>query len=437
MSSQRVLLVVHNHPELLVGGVEMYVKNLYDAFLEADGVEPILLARAGRPFTPTDAPHEDTPLALVNEDPNQYLLYTDFWDFDQLFGRLDKTKGEIARAFEEFLLAQRPDVIHFQHSTYLGYDMVRVARNTLPDVPIVYTFQEYWPICHRAGQMVRTRNNELCPEESPRRCNECFPEIEPETFYMRKRFIQSQLALVDHFIAPSRFLLQRYVEWGIPAERIMHEDYGFRQVTAPPVQEDAPGNRFGFFGQMNPYKGVDVLLRAMESLGPDFEGHLTIHGANYDLAPAELRLELDRLLDETRATVTYAGPYENEDLPRLLEEVDWVVVPSIWWENAPLVISESFMNGRPVICSDIGGMAEKVTDGVNGLHFMRGDHEHLADVMYRAATAPGLWDRLREGIRPPNPMADHVGLLGRLYARLIDERAADRAERVLQEAARG
>jgi glycosyltransferase involved in cell wall biosynthesis len=427
-----LLLVVHNHPELLVGGVEMYVKNLYDAFYESDDFEPILLARAGRPFTPTDAPHEDTPLALVNDDPNQYLLYTEFADFQQLYGRLGKTKGRIARAFEEFLLAQRPDVVHFQHSAYLGYDMVRVARNTWPEVPIVYTFQEYWPICNRAGQMVRTRNDELCTEESPRRCNECFPEIAPETFYMRKRFIQSQLALVDHFIAPSAFLLERYVEWGIPRDRIMHEDYGFREVTPAPVQPDAPGNRFGFFGQLNPYKGVDVLLRAMESLGPDFDGTLTIHGANYDLAPRELQLELDRLLAETRATVTYAGPYENEDLPRLLEDTDWVIVPSIWWENSPLVISEAFMNGRPVICSDIGGMAEKVADGVNGLHFIRGDHEHLADVLDRAATTPGLWEKLRGGIPAANAMDHHVALLGGIYRRLLADRGAA-AEPALEE----
>ena len=46
-----------------------------------------------------------------------------------------------------------------------------------------------------------------------------------------------------------------------------------------------------------------------------------------------------------------------------MASVDWVVVPSIWWENSPLVIQEAFGYGRPVICSDIGGMAEKVTDG--------------------------------------------------------------------------
>ena len=78
---------------------------------------------------------------------------------------------------------------------------------------------------------------------------------------------------------------------------------------------------------------------------------------------------------------------------------------------------EAFQYGRPVICSDIGGMSEKVTDGVSGLHFRRRDPEHLAEVMQRAAETPGLWEELRAGIppEPPRSMDDHVEILGDLY----------------------
>jgi len=95
-----------------------------------------------------------------------------------------------------------------------------------------------------------------------------------------------------------------------------------------------------------------------------------------------------RLLEATRGRVNFVGEYRHEDLPALMEKVDWVVVPSIWWENSPLVIQEAFMYGRPVICSDIGGMAEKVRDGVDGLHFRAGDPESLAEAIGRAA-GPG------------------------------------------------
>ena len=98
-----------------------------------------------------------------------------------------------------------------------------------------------------------------------------------------------------------------------------------------------------------------------------------------------------------------------------MSEIDWVVVPSVWWENSPLVIQEAFMQRRPVICSDIGGMAEKVTDGVDGLHFRAGDPQSLADTIERAVGTPGLWDRLRAGIGEVHPLGRHVANLTDLY----------------------
>ncbi len=92
------------------------------------------------------------------------------------------------------------------------------------------------------------------------------------------------------------------------------------------------------------------------------------------------------------------GPYSRDRIPALMAPVHWVVVPSIWWENAPLVIQEAFQHRRPVIASGIGGMAEMVTDGLNGLHALPDDPLDLARVMRRAAEEPGLQRRLAQGI---------------------------------------
>src|SRR5262249_30791523 len=135
---------------------------------------------------------------------------------------------------------------------------------------------------------------------------------------------------------------------------------------APQAAEQRARTRFGFFGQINPYKGLDVLLRAMQILARDDSNrtgaHLWIHGANLDLSPGPFQDEIKGLLDATRTNVTHVGRYEPANLPELMARIDWVVVPSIWWENSPLVIQEAFLHRRPVICSDIGGMAEKVRD---------------------------------------------------------------------------
>ena len=80
-------------------------------------------------------------------------------------------------------------------------------------------------------------------------------------------------------------------------------------------------------------------------------------------------------------------------------------MPSIWWENSPVVIQESFLHRRPLIVSDIGGMAEKVRDDVDGLHFRVGSPEDLADRLSRALLEPDLWTRLAEAAPAPPDLA--------------------------------
>jgi glycosyltransferase involved in cell wall biosynthesis len=164
-------------------------------------------------------------------------------------------------------------------------------------------------------------------------------------------------------------------------------------------------------------------MALLRETAPDVR--LWLHGANLDVQDEKFRAEFGDLLDAARDNVMMVGRYRPEELPRLMSEIDWVVIPSIWWENSPLVIQEAFFHGRPIICSDIGGMAEKVIDGANGLHFRAGDPRSLARVLHRATTEPGLWQRLRDGIPPVHSMDDHVTRLVGLYDELLDRARPD------------
>jgi glycosyltransferase involved in cell wall biosynthesis len=394
---------------------------LYEGQRAAGAFDPVLLARTGPPMAPPRTPG-GTPFVRIGADPNQLFIYTE-GEYDHLFG-VARPRGLVARDFSRFLREISPDIVHFQHTLFLGYDLLTATRSTLPDVPILYTLHEYLPICFRFGQMVRTQNEEPCEEESSRRCHECFPELSPATFFRRKRFIQSHLANVDVFLAPSRFLRDRYVDWGLPPEKIVYEEYG--RVSIGAVEERSasdPRRRLGFFGQLTHFKGANVLLEAMRLLAErKVDVRLRLHGANLDLAPKSDQRQFWELLRRA-GSVTFVGAYEHTELPRLMAEVDWVVVPSIWWENSPLVIQEAFASGRPVICSGIGGMAEKVDDGVSGLHFRVGDPVDLADIIERAVETPGLWDELRRGASAVYAMETHVAFLNDLYWSLIEARA--------------
>jgi glycosyltransferase involved in cell wall biosynthesis len=423
-SKLKVLIVVHNHARVSPGGAELHALEQYVAMHQSDEFEPLLLARSGRPASPAHRYHDRTPLAAVNDDPGQYLFFTEPEEYDWFYGSC-RNKELLTTFFRDFLLVHRPDIIHFHHTVRLGYETLRVAKNTLPGVPIVYTLHEFVPICHRSGHMVRTVAEELCDESSPRRCHECFPEITPQRFFLRERFIRSHLALVDLFISPSRLVLERYVAWGIPREKIRLLDHG-RPPTDSPTQDDRKRrDRFGFFGQITPFKGVQVLLEAMQLLGDDFGGHLWIHGSGLQNQPEAFKEQISRLLRATSSTVTFAGAYTPEDRSRLMADVDWIVVPSVWWENSPLVLQEAFLASRPVICSGTGALAEKVADDANGLHFTRADPGSLARVLKRAAGSDDLWKRLRKGIPTVTTMAEHVRALGDIYAGLVARADSD------------
>ncbi len=423
----KVLYVAHNHPTLHPGGAEAYALELYEGMRETPGVEPVLLARIGSNVAHRRVGHPGTPFSAVNGDPNQYFVFTETEHFD-FFTLTSRDKSLYSQHLASFLLAQRPDVVHLQHTHFIGVDLLSQIRRVLPEAVIIYTLHEFLPICHRDGQMVRTFNAELCEEASPRRCNECFPQISQQSFFLRERFVKTHFDNVDHFLAPSAQLMDKYLRWGIEPERIEVEEYG---RLAPPERAPEPGQRkaptnIGFFGQLSYFKGAEVMMEAMDLLGEESDAHLWLHGANLELQPAEFQEAFAARRESLRDRVTFRGPYEHAELPKLMADLHWVLVPSIWWENSPLVIQEAFFHRRPIICSDVGGMAEKVRDRVDGLHFRASDAFSLAQTIRDATTNPRLWRSLRDGIQEPHAMDAHIERLLEIY-----DTAADRGREVV------
>ena len=422
--SLRILYVSHNHPTLHPGGAEAYALELYEEMQERPGVEPLLLARIGSNVARQRTAHPGTPFSTVNGDPNQYFVFTETQDFD-FFTLTSRDKSLYSRHLTDFLLAHRPDVVHVQHTHFIGLDLLGQIRRVLPETAIVYTLHEFLPICHRDGQMVRSFDSALCNEASPRRCHECFPEISEQSFFLRQRFVKAQFENVDRFIAPSRQLMDKYVRWGIEPERIEVEEYGRRPpaIRARDPRDAKSPTNIGFFGQLSQFKGATVMLEAMALLDEKVDAHLWLHGANLELQSEEFREEFAAMHDAIRSRVTFRGPYDHDQLPSLMSDLHWVLVPSVWWENSPLVIQEAFFHRRPVICSDVGGMAEKVRDGIDGIHFRVGDSHSLAQAIETAVDGPRLWRSLRDNIVEPHSMEVHGDRLLQTYQRLIERRA--------------
>jgi glycosyltransferase involved in cell wall biosynthesis len=417
-----VLYVSHTHPTVRRGGLQVYADELYRAVRDAGELQALFVAKVGPPHSRSVA-RDGTRFSLVDTDPGVYYFHTDVDEFDTLLGTA-KRKRLYVDDWREFLEVNRPDIVHFHASDWLGYDMLRETRRTLPEAAIVYTLHEYAAICHLNGEMVRRKRDELCDEASPHRCQECLPKIPAASFLLRERFIKAAFELVDTFIAPTEEVRSRYVDWGLPADKIRLEENGRLAVTPLP---DPPGaghhRRIAYFGQLAPNRGVDVLLEAVKILQRQELGvELSLHAANFEQQREPFQKRLRALLEETRDSVRFAGQYQQAQLPALFAATDWVVVPSTWWGASPLVIQEANMYRRPVICSGIGATAEMVNDGVDGLHFEVGDPASLAATIRRAVTSPELWTNLRDGIEDPRGMDEHVATVSAIYSDLLDAR---------------
>jgi glycosyltransferase involved in cell wall biosynthesis len=357
----------------------------------------------------------DLPTTVLSQpfSDREYLYVPGEFNWFSFANRDSRFPREIQRLFGEL----SPDVVHFHHYINFGVEVFHHVRRVVPECKILLTLHEYLAICHHFGQMVTKPHRNLCYQSSPIRCQRCFPEFSRSDFFLRDRYIKRFLNLVDVFVAPSRFLAERYIAWGLPQAKIVVLENVIPPapavIPAAPVAEGPL--RIGYFGQISALKGIHVLFDAAEILAEQGRTDLAfdIFG-DYRGQPPELQAEFLERLQKVGRNVQFHGPYDRQRVDRLMQSVHAVLIPSVWWENSPVVIQEALRNNRPIICSDIGGMAEKVRDGIDGFHFPAGSAMALAFLLRRLAVAPELLAQRAAQMRaqpaPPSTLDAHIRL---------------------------
>jgi len=399
--NKTILIIAHAHPDFSKGGGEIAAYQLFQTLNQhAEQYKTLFLAR----HELDKLQHVGTPISAYKK--NEYLLYSKLSDF---FILTQAYKRSLWKYFAGFLKYHQPDIIHLHHYIHLGIEIFKVIRNTLPECKIVLTLHEYIGICHHNGQMIKTKNSELCQQASPIACHQCYPERSPEDFFLREQFIKSFLELVDIFISPSQFLIQRYKQWGLDSNKIFFIENGQEAVSIESnklTQQDNIRTNFAFFGQLSSYKGIKVLFKAFELLPKNInkQVNIAIHGAGLESQDKAFQKYFEKSITSSKSNLNFYGKYQSEQMQQIMQTVDWVIIPSIWWENSPLVIQEAFKYKKPVICSDIGGMAEKVQHLTNGIHFRANNPQELASTIKWLITKmkqePKYYQQLVDNIPP-------------------------------------
>jgi glycosyltransferase involved in cell wall biosynthesis len=183
---------------------------------------------------------------------------------------------------------------------------------------------------------------------------------------------------LNKVIVPSRFYIEKFVEWNWPREKFVYIPNYVENSRYTP--DFLPGDYFLYFGRLAPEKGVTTLLHAASKAGVK----LKIAGTG----PEESALH--NLQGELRGDVEFLGYRSGESLHSLIRSARAVVLPSEWYENAPMSILESYASGKPVIGANIGGIPEMIEEGQTGWCFESGNIEALATVLSRVKAMPAF-----------------------------------------------
>ncbi len=403
----RIALVVHKFPPAAYGGTEVYTLNLarglsaqheVAVFYRDDGDgtrfredwearETFRVWRVGRAFRAGAA----SPAAL-------------FWD--TFFN------PDVERSFQRFLAAFQPDLVHFQHLMLLSYRLPALSGA----IPKLLTLHDYWFLC--ANSQLIWPDAQLCRGKAlGMHCARCAtarigsPLLNlgrpafAALFQMRDALVRRAALRIGRFISPSHFLREQYLRVGFPQQpfAVLENGVNVAQLRSFPAIPTQDGRlRVTYLGALAWQKGVHVLVEAARAL-PPVRFHLRIYGNPHTFPDYSARL---RALANP-LTTTFAGPVPNANVGRVLAETDVLAVPSLWYENSPVVIQEAHARGVPLLASDTGALPEKV--GRGGMLVPRGDVSAWRDALL-------TWPAGRTFTpEPVLTVEDHVARLETLY----------------------
>ena len=443
----KILQVVHSFPPQNMAGAEIYTYNLSK---ELSGRHNISVFHR-----------------VSNLKKREYELKhnkfngLDIFTTNNTFRYCDSFEGfykndDITKQFIKVLDNIKPDIIHIQHLIFLSTTIIDEIKKRR--IPIVFTLHDYWLICPQwhflkkdfticdnndISQCVDCLDYQLSIKKLPKRIYLALRNILPdflmrflkntylnlaktnlnsqtmlEKIMGRKSHIKELCSKVDLFIAPSRFLRRRFIEFGIPEDKIKLIPHGIDTGLFRSFRRKEPDRiRFGFVGTILPAKGLDILINAFNRV-ENIRAELKIYGNLFPYQGFEYYPRRIKKLARNR-NIRFMGGFDHKDVAKVFSEIDILVIPSIWRENSPLVIQEAFSAGVPVMASNIGGIPELIKDGENGLLFRVGDADKLYEKICLILNNPSLIEGMGKKAGPPKSIEENAEEIEKIYAGLL------------------
>lgn len=347
-----------------------------------------------------------------------------------------------AAYFTRILSRFKPDVVHFFHLNRLGTGLIDAALAA--GIPAYMTPTDFWAICNTA-QMILF-NGQSCPGPTPHagNCIKHLAQIQkggpfasvaswiPDTCmdgigYLAKnkllpksKYEQEVAALsvrletnvarlnrLQAIVAPNRFMRDMLIKFDVNPKLIIESAYGVddtKNNVRALLKTARHPLRIGYIGTLARHKGCHILIRAFNTL-PAGNALLKIYGNTVDFPGYSAEL---KSLAGSREDVEFCGVFPNSVIADVMADLDVLVVPSLWYENTPLVVYSAQAAGCPVVASNCPGIASFIHDGENGMLFDAGHVESLTYRLLQLVNEPALIERFSANAKQPKPTSAYV-----------------------------
>jgi len=359
----------------------------------------------------------------------------------------------VAKRFDQLITEFQPDVVHFFHLMRLSASVIDVCLQR--SIPTVLTPTDFWLVCPTS--QLRLTDGSTCggPDRLGANCilhlgQIKFPGALTQAMSLlpkpllrsvvqlvtappvnrlaharlatalsrRQVFLKDRLNQIDRVLVPTRIMLQILQKYGLQVSRTTLTSYGIQLPQSHARKNDhAAPMTLGVIG-IGEHKGAHILVQALSKL-PQLDVLVKIYGRASDFPDYVEKL---KQLAQGDSRIEFCGSFPNDQIGAILSRLDALVVPSLWFENAPLVIYSAQAARLPVIGSHVAGIAELVTHGDNGLLFSPGDVQALASIVRNLSENPDELNRLSKNARPPKSINVYVDELLAVYAGLISQK---------------
>jgi glycosyltransferase involved in cell wall biosynthesis len=351
----------------------------------------------------------------------------------------------------------KPDLVHFYHLQRLSASAIGVCMEL--GIPTLFTATDFWLVCPTNQLLLPDRSLCLGPDKGMVNCVRHLAAISqaqrirsilerlpdwlvavfirgvkcaalwPEKQYgplvralvARPAYMKKRMNQIDRVFGATRFMEKMLLRSGLEAGRIRHVPFGIdhTHITRVSAKGTEKHLRIGFIGTLYHHKGAHLLLEAVRSLPADMPLKVKIYG-DLEQFPEYARILRSAAGNDHR--IEFCGTFLNPGIGEIFYGLDVLVIPSLWYENTPLVLYSAQAARVPVVATDLGGLNEVITDGENGFLFERGDVKGLSDIIRMLCNDRSVVKRLSDHAGQPKSIPSYVDELERIYDDGINNR---------------